>query len=103
MRAHADTRVPCAACAAVHQGRLFVAETGGRVFIFSLRRGAEPPADRTAPVCGAGSDAELQRLRLEQLLLLPAGLGGLCVDGHGRLLVANHTHGLLHVYQPMAR
>ncbi|KAL1523685.1 hypothetical protein AB1Y20_018618 [Prymnesium parvum] len=74
---------------AVCGGRLVVAESCGRVCIFKIENYA---LEKDRP--------KLHQLTIEQLILLPEGLAGMCVDNQSRLLIANYTSGVVHVLEP---
>jgi hypothetical protein len=68
-------------------GRLAVAMSGGRVLILSN---------------GALDDDPEAPVFVEQVHVLPKGCSGICSDDRGRLIVANHFGGCLHVLAPLA-
>ena len=72
----------------IYRGRLVVAMSGGRLLVLSSGALEKDPA---APVF------------VEQVVHGKGrkGSSGVCVDGYGRLLVANYNRRLLHVLQPI--
>lgn len=89
---------------AVYNGRLIVAESSGRVLIFAFNGTSLSNDNHHVSESENSPHPEKMRVSfmLDQLIFLQEGLAGLAIDSQGRLLIANCSHGVIHVLRPIA-